>query len=398
MIANSELCCGCEGCKNICPVNAIKMKENSEGFWHPAVNENICTHCGLCKKVCPVIGNKISEGHIKNVYAAQTKDEKICKESSSGGMAYAIAKHVINNGGVVYGAAFNEEYGVSHIRVDSLKDLHKIMGSKYLQSSIDIVYKKFEQDLKNGIYICFFGTSCQIQALQKFAVIKKLNDNNVLFVDIICHGVPSPMVWQEYIKKIKQKYNDEVINIKFRNKRISWKYYDLLIEFKNNAFSEYHKDNVYLNLFFRNYILRESCYNCRFTEKNRTSDITLGDFWGIEAIHKFKYKRDMDKGVSLVIVNSQKGQDIINKVSSECWLDEADIDMCYQKNLRQPTAKPKQRDNFWNEYISAADKSEVICKYGRSSKVWCRFKDIMVYITIKLGIYRFLAFGMPQSR
>ncbi len=305
-------CTGCMACYNICPSGAIEVVENDKGFLYTKINSEKCINCGLCKKVCPA--NKA----YKNVYEKpefyavvnNKEDERI--NSSSGGIVGCISKEILKNKGVVYGVAL-ENKEAKHIRVDKEKDIYKIMGSKYVQSIIGDIYSKVKTDLENNLKVLFTGTPCQIEGLKSY-----LNKEykNLITLAIICHGVPSPKVLKKHINEKEKKRKEKIKNISFRNKKFGWHKWSVSYEYENGEIEiiPFTKD-YFMQGFLRNYYLRESCYNCQMRfEKKNSADIMVGDFWGIEEVLP---EIDDDKGVSAVIVNSQIGLELFEKIKNK---------------------------------------------------------------------------------
>ena len=388
MLVSEKECCGCEACANICFRNAISMKENSEGFLYPVIDEESCVECGLCEKVCPV-GEQEKEEKYISAWAAQNLDREKRIESSSGGIVFAICKYVIEQNGVVYGAAFNEEFEVEHIRCSDMRSLRYIMGSKYLQSRMGDIYVNIEADIKQGRkLICFIGTPCQNEAVKKYLLVKHILNENIIFIDFICHGVPSPLVWSDYLQYLEKVYEDKICKIKFRNKRKGWQTPDLFIQFRKKSMSELWGENVYYNCFFRNYTVRESCFRCKFTSEGRKTDITVGDFWGAEEY--FSKKIDVKTGVSLVLVNSERGQRIFEEIKQYCWSEKIDSSMFYQRNLHVPTERPGKRELFWVEYLNE-DRGEVMQKWGYTNKILYKGRCVLVSFIKKIKMYKVCA-------
>lgn len=308
-ITDTYRCTACMACYNVCPHNAIEIIENDKGFLYTKINTEKCINCGLCKKICPA--NKAYKNSYENpeFYAVINSNEIDRMNSSSGGIISVISKDILKDKGVVYGVNLGNKEA-NHIRVDSKKDLYKIMGSKYVQSRIGDIYINVKEDLENNRKVLFTGTPCQIEGIKSY-----LNKEykNLICLSIICHGVPSPKVFKKYLEKKEQNNGNRIKNVNFRNKNFGWHKFSMLYEYENgekeiNPFTE---DN-YMKGFLNNYFLRESCYNCqmRFDKKN-SADIIVGDFWGIENVFP---DFDDDKGISAVIINSLKGSDTFNKV------------------------------------------------------------------------------------
>ena len=290
-------CCSCGACYNKCPVGAITMQENEEGFLVPVIDKNKCTNCGLCVKVCPSLNVQYNNTDKPECYAAMADDE-IRMKSSSGGIFTLLAEDILDKGGYVCGAAFDDNWDVHHIIVDNKNDLEKLRGSKYVQSDTEDCYKKIKKLLDEDKYVLFSGCPCQVAGLYSFL---GKNYEKLYTVDILCHGSPSRGVWKKYLNENFNK--NEIKRINFRDKnKIGWSCSHCTISTKNG-------DDIvtddFTKLFHASINLRESCYDCKYSKKPRPADITLGDFWGIS-----EYKKDLndDKGLSFVLTNNAKGK------------------------------------------------------------------------------------------
>jgi coenzyme F420-reducing hydrogenase beta subunit len=318
------------------------MQEDNEGFLYPAINLEFCTDCGLCEKVCPVICQEETHNKPLHVYAAKSKDEEMRLNSSSGGVFTLLAEKVIRNDGIVFGARFNERWEVVHDYTETIEGLSVFRGSKYVQSRIGKTYIQAKQFLKEGRYVLFSGTPCQIAGLKLF--LRKEYDN-LLTVDVVCHGVPSPKVWKEYLLQLidNQRYmggGKHVYNINMRDKYYGWKEFSvrILLSMEEDKISFRKKDknsknysfysqfsidgkstviveplhkNIFLKGFLSNLYLRPSCHACPSKSFKSGSDITLGDYWGIQNVLP---NFDDNKGVSLVMVNTQEGMSFFNGI------------------------------------------------------------------------------------
>lgn len=301
-----QKCTGCRACEKLCPKNAIKMVENEKGFLYPCIDKEKCVECEICKLKCP-INNKENENK-KEVYAAYNKDEKTRKNSSSGGLFTLFAEYIIENQGIVFGAAFDKDFKVEHIYITQKEEIEKLRCSKYVQSDTKNTYVQAKEFLEQGKLVYYSGTPCQIEGL--YAYLTKKYDN-LITQDIICHGVPSPKIWESYLKYKNKKFE----SINFRSKEnATWQDFELNFKYKNGEENVHHDKETYMRLFLKDVILRESCYDCSFKKQNRNSDILLADFWGIDNVDKeFNDK----KGVSLLIVNSKKGKKLVEKLSDK---------------------------------------------------------------------------------
>lgn len=339
-----EKCCGCSACYNACPVECINMVTDEEGFLYPLVDEDSCINCGLCEKVCPMLNTNTYD--IKpGVYACINKDEDIRFRSSSGGCFSVLAKYVLENDGVVFGAAFDENFEVKHIMVDNENDLQRLRGSKYVQSDINVSYKQAKKYLELNKLVLFSGTPCQVAGLKNYL---GKDYNNLILMDLVCHGVPSPGVFSKYLSLMESNFNSKVTYISFRPKQ---PYNSALkIKFYNGRqYLQKANDNYYFKAFLSNLILRPSCYACKHNNLRSGSDITIGDYWGVS--NKFPDFDDQE-GVSLVIVKSNKGKDLFNKVKGqmEYRISELEDAIKYNYCIVRSVPENAKREKFFNEY------------------------------------------------
>lgn len=346
-IQEKSKCCGCHACYNICPTGAITMQEDEKGFKYPVINKEKCINCAQCEKVCPILKNRIdSKKDLPEAYACKNKNDEIRMKSSSGGIFTLIANAILELDGLVFGAGFDNKYNVIHSYVDNKEDISKFRGSKYVQSSIGDTYKKVKEFLDNDRYVLFTGTPCQIEGLKSY--LKK--DYEKLYTqDIICHGVPSPKIWKKYVEELNEKNNGNLKEVNFRKKEnAGWNLFQLSMKYDNNEYIKTHKKDPYMQLFLKDIILRDSCYDCNFKKRNRLSDITLADFWGIKNI---KPEMDDDKGTSLLIINTSKGKELINKIENEIYKEKVDFEEAikYNQSMIKSVEKPKVREKFFED-------------------------------------------------
>lgn len=367
-------CCGCQACYNICPKGAIEMVEDEKGFKYPKIDIEKCINCGLCEKACPML-NKAKRENNPRAFACMNKDEEIRKQSTSGGIFTLLATDIINDGGVVFGACFDENFGVHHTYCEKVEELGQYRSSKYLQSDIGVSYKKAKEFLDQGRKVLFTGTPCQIEALRSY--LGKEYDNLYL-QDIICHGVPSPLVWNKYRAYREEKANAKTKSMSFRSKKnTTWASYNIDMEFDNNSsYVINHNDDVYMKAFLKHLSLRESCTDCKFKKNNRLSDITLADFWGIKNV---KPEMDDGKGTSLVIVNSKKGQELFDRINEFMVCEEVEFDKAIAGNPSFNTtskANPNA-DKFFSELIEGEDFEELVNKYAPRTSIITKIKRKM---------------------
>lgn len=339
-------CMGCHGCMNICPKKCISMESDKEGFFYPEVDYDLCINCNQCINACPIINKTIVDiGPL--VYACINKNEEVRLDSSSGGVFTLVAEYVIDKGGIVFGASFNDKFELEHNYVKTKEELSKLRGSKYLQSKIGNSYNQAKYFLDSGIQVLFTGTPCQIAGLKSF--LGKKNYNNLMTIDIICHGVPSPEVWRKYVEFREIEADSQTQGISFRQKNEGWKRYSVSFLFKNNT--EYRRtlsEDLYMRAFLKDVCLRPSCYDCEFKTLNRQSDITLADFWGIENVLP---EMDDDKGTSLIFINSKTGREIFYSISNEMKFKEVDINEAikYNPSAIKSVLENPNRDKFFSD-------------------------------------------------
>ena len=346
-IKDKSLCAGCSACANICPKKCIEMVADERGFLYPSVKKSECVQCGLCNKICPFLNPKEVKDD-KNAYAAYYKDESVRGVSSSGGLFGCLAKEILNENGVVFGAAFADDFkSIKHIGIERKEDLPKLYGSKYLQSVIGDSYKSAENYLKADRLVLFVGTSCQVSGLK--AYLRKDYDN-LLTVDVICHGAPSPLVWRDYVTEKEQQYGSKIVGANFRNKRFGWGKSVLLLLFADGSeYCEPGSKDEYMRGFLTNLYLRESCYKCKCKGNHVLSDISIGDFWGIESVLP---NFSDNKGTSAIILNTTKGKDFFNDIRHGLVTETVTYEDVLKGNpaLVKPVEKPSKSDKFWNVY------------------------------------------------
>ncbi|MGN0202621.1 MAG: Coenzyme F420 hydrogenase/dehydrogenase, beta subunit C-terminal domain [Candidatus Cryptobacteroides sp.] len=307
-ITDKKNCCGCSACAQKCPKRCISMREDPEGFLYPEIDKDRCIGCGLCESVCP----ELNQGVPKKpslVYAAKAKDDRIREASSSGGVFSLLAETVLEEGGVIFGSAFNDRWEAEHIFVEDKESLPGLRGSKYMQSVVGQTFSQAKDFLDKGWQVLFSGTPCQIAGLKNYL---GKDYDNLLAVDVICHGATSPKVWRLYLDELARKKCGCVSDVSFRDKTSGWKQYSISIcGEKGIEHREHFADNVFFRLFLENVILRPSCYDCPAKSGKSGSDITLGDFWGID---KLMPEFDDDKGCSVVSVNTDAGRRALDKL------------------------------------------------------------------------------------
>lgn len=335
-----DRCCGCTACASICPVQAIHMEPEEKGFLIPRIDTKKCIGCHRCEQVCIYQTGTLQGEGANACYAAWRKDPSMRLVSQSGGMSAAMAEMVVQQGGVVYGAAFREDFSVHHVRCTTQEECERLRGSKYVQSDMRGIFRQVRVDISAGMLVLFLGTPCQIAGLRKF--VGEIPDN-LWLVDLICFGVPSPRVWNDFVSWMRRRHPKKVLEeARFRDPRQGWRKYQSAFRFSGNWYTT----EDYNDLFGTAMSQRMTCYDCKFKTLSRQGDITIGDCWGIERVDK---SLDQKEGVSLVLVHTEKGKtffDALNDIEKYPLQLEHVLQPC----LCQPTTRPEQADAFWQEY------------------------------------------------
>lgn len=341
-------CTGCSACLSVCPKGAITMEYNERGFLYPKVDANKCVKCGICSKVCSKLEKKDFFEEYHKAYAVKLKSNVKRLNSQSGGLFTSFAETIIENGGIVYGAGFDAFNHVRHLRISTTDGIDNLKKSKYVQSYIDDTYKNVISDLKNGKIVLFSGTPCQVAGIESCLRVRNISMDNFYSCDFICHGVPSPKLYEKYLEFLEKK-NGKIKTFCFRDKKVNgW----------HDHFESYVLDNneeekkiscVYSDIFSSNLALRKSCETCQYASKNRPSDITMGDCWGIEKIKPDLWNDNL--GVSVCLIQTKKGLELFEMSKSKLDYFEIDSANYSQPNLLAPSTVPYQKENFWNDYI-----------------------------------------------
>lgn len=348
MISNTNPrdCCGCTACENICPHSAISMKPDALGFLYPIIDADKCTGCNLCDKVC-AFNNQYKKNDFEHteVYAVRHKDIKEVENSRSGAMFIAITDYILNNGGVVYGVGYRDHFIVTHKRATTKEERDEFRGSKYVQSELGCTFKSIRKDLKNGLAVCFSGTPCQTAGLRSFLERTRTDTSKLIVVDIVCHGVPSPYIWKDYLNHIEKKHNGKATAVSFRDKQeLGWAAHKESFVINGKKIIT----DKYTTLFYKHIMFRHSCEICHYTNTQRPSDITIADFWGWEKVDPH-FNSD-NKGVSLVLINSTKGKELFNIIKDNIDSIKTEIGLTLQHNLQRPSIISPLRQKFEEEY------------------------------------------------
>ena len=353
IICPPQKCTGCMACMNICNNNAISSKQDEKGFYVPFIDDYKCIDCGQCTKICPVVNGAIYNSKKDSVVAAWAKDTDIRKNSSSGGVFPVLARSVIEQEGTVYGAALDQDIAVRHISCENMQRLDKLRGSKYVQSDTGYIYRDVKKRLDEGEKVLFSGTSCQIAGLNSYL---KISYDNLFTIDVLCHGVPSPLYFGDYIEYIQKKESKSIKEVFFRYKKPSWSFFSMRIVFKDGT--EYIKSSYvdpYLCAFLKNYLTRECCQECRYACGQRVADITIADFWGY--VSAKRSQKDTDEGISLVILNNEKGQKFFERVSESFVTIKKSMREAQEGNtgMIKPHTLNGGYNIFWQEYLKRRD-------------------------------------------
>lgn len=344
---DKKSCTGCRMCEQICPVKAIKMVENNEGFIEPVVDNNKCINCGLCVKRCPQLNNILDENsRTIEVYAAKNKNIEEQKTSSSGGIFSVLSNYVLDKNGKVYGCTLDDNLNIKHIGISNKSELNKIKGSKYVQSNTENTFEEVKEDLKNNKFVLYSGTPCQIAGLKAFL---GKEYNNLITVDLVCHGVPSPKLFKAYLKWLENKNDSKIKTYEFRNKEKNAWGLTAKIVFENGKIKYVKAEtDPYYKTFLDSKTYREVCYNCKYANENRVGDITLADYWGIEKEHPEFYD---ENGVSAILINTIKGKEIFEKVRENIEVEKSTLEKVARKNgnLTHSSKRDVVRDNAYEQ-------------------------------------------------
>lgn len=344
-IKNPADCCGCSACASICNHDAITMQPDALGFLYPVVDESKCTNCGLCEKVCAFNDHYDTSLNLPEpiAYGARQKNLDEVMKSRSGAVFAAISDYILEQGGVVYGAGYTDHFRVVHKRATTKEERDEFRGSKYVQSDMNTVFRQVKKDLKEGLTVLFSGTPCQTSGLSSF-VGKKLRENLIL-IDLVCHGVPGPFLWRDYIAYLEQQQGSPITWVNFRDKeQFGWRAHKETFKFLMGG----GEVMWFTKVFYQHIMFRHSCGNCHFCNLKRPSDITIADFWGWEKTGS-KINED-NKGLNLVFLNTEKGKEIFEAIKDRLDVIEADSNSFMQPNLQHPSKIHPKRMKFEEDY------------------------------------------------
>lgn len=372
-IIDKSDCCGCTACASICPHDAIEMKPDVLGFLYPEVNVDKCVECGLCEKVCAFNEKYDKTNNLSTplAYGARHKDMSEVETSRSGAAFIALSDVVLRAGGVVYGAGYEGHFRVVHKRAVTLEERNEFKGSKYIQSDLTGIFRQVKTDLRSGLIVMFSGTPCQTAGLASYIGNNKLREN-LFLVDIVCHGVPSPYVWRDFLVYLEKKHGSEICYVNFRDKEVyGWHDHKETFKFVNGG----GKMNFSF-LFYRHIIFRHSCGKCHYTNTQRPSDVTIADFWGWEKTAP-DFNKD-DKGVSLILVNTEKGRRLLDLAKKDLDMFPARLEDCMQPNMQQPTRIHPARMKFEQLYA----RKGFLAAMKRYGDVGWRYKLAKPFLTL----------------
>ncbi|MCI8844822.1 MAG: 4Fe-4S dicluster domain-containing protein [Lachnospiraceae bacterium] len=343
-----DKCVGCTACANICPKNCIEMKMDLEGFLYPEIDMEKCVRCGRCYRVCPTIQVKKQEFYPK-VLGMINRSKKIREKSSSGGVFYSLALSILEAGGAVCGAMLDDYMDVKHVIIHDKKKIDGLAKSKYVQSDLGNCYLQIQKMLECGKKVLFVGTPCQVYGLHTFL---NKEHEDLFLVDLVCHGVPSPQIWREFVEDMEKQRNARCKSISFRDKSLEgWGNFGMKIEFSDHSeYVDTQKQNPYMFGFLRGYIDRRCCYNCQFRGMNRCSDLTMGDFWTVD---DYIVQFNDNKGTSLLYVNTKKGMELVRTIRSNFYIKKVpeekwqELNSAYEKS----SLEMKNREKFYKKYL-----------------------------------------------
>lgn len=379
LLSLGERCCGCGACEAVCAKGCIILESDELGFRYPRTDEDSCSGCGMCERVCPALDGR-EEDDLEAVWWAKAEDDDLRFRSSSGGVLGLLSQVVLNGGGTVYGAAFADECKmVHHVRVDVAEELDSVMRSKYVQSEVSAeIYRGVETDLRAGLPVLFCGTACQVSGMRSYLEVRRAPIEGLLLVDVICHGVPSPELWGRWLRYRARCVCGEIHSVSFRSKITGWSSYSMLYEYrvgKDNALrlsASKFADDWYMRTFLANASLRSSCFRCP-AKRSCGSDLTLGDFWGVQKYHPEAYD---ERGVSAVITNTPKGHKAIEALGGLLTKGGSTFDAVVAGNsaLMQSAVPHPQRKKFLDMVVDGTPLSDIIEQWEFEVPFWQRIR------------------------
>lgn len=375
-ILEKSKCCGCGACMNACPKNCISMISDNEGFLYPHIKIDLCVKCGICENVCPVVNVHSDEPFPQTAYVVQHKNKTVRKESTAGGAFTAIASWVIREGGVVFGASFDNTFMVEHTSANTVEGLAKFRNSKYVQSDTKNTFREAKELLKQGKWVCYSGTPCQVEGLKTYLGNEY---EKLITVDVVCHGIPSPLAWKKYLEMQKEQLG-EFSHVMFRDKHYGYKYSTMsFFDLSGKKIYAYGIDTDQMTrAFFSDICDRPSCYDCVFKKRYRVSDFTI---WDCYSIFQFDKKMDDDMGTTRVLIHSEKGRQLFEKIKDTITWSEVTADELtagVREMIKSVGTNPRRKEFFVD--ANSMSGSELFEKY---------FPE-----TMKVRLARFLRVGM----
>jgi len=357
---SKEMCTGCTACANICPVNAIKMQRDSEGFLYPEIDKSICISCELCVNNCYFCKEKIKQdsNENKNCYLAKHKRKDVRMNSRSGGIFVACSDWILEQNGTVYGCVLNDDMEAIHIRATNKQDRDKMCKSKYVQSNLVKVFSQVKDDLNLEKLVLFSGTTCQIDGLFSYLKYNKVNLEKLYTIDLVCHGCASPKIFESYVKWIEKKYKTNIEKFDFRDKEVcGWDGHieSYIVNGKKKT------STIYREIFYTNLCLRPACYKCKYSTIDRNTDLTIADAWGVKQTALEFYD---NLGTSMFLVQSNKGMQLLEIIKKSCEILEVPLEKMMQPNLKNPSKPKGNRETFWEDFYNGGIET-VIRKYGK---------------------------------
>lgn len=362
-----EKCTLCGSCVQGCPVQAISIKKKYLDFVYPEINPSLCMHCNKCEKLCPVASGLDESQHaLRTPFLAKNRNNDIRKESTSGGAFYALANSILSQGGYVAGAVMDQQFQVHHILSSKTSDIKRMMGSKYANSDMKQVFTEIKEKLLAGGIVLFCGCACQIAGLRSFLTANNLqNFDKVYFMEVICHGVPSQRMLDEYLKVQRKLQKSEIADIRFRDKERGWHSSSVVIHFKNGKkYSEPITVDAFMNGFLSGVTLKEACYDCQFKQYRSGCDFMFGDFWGAEIEVP---ELDDNLGISAIIANTEKGISLLRQSDIELYSYFVDPIIRYNRNILEATSRNPLRTEFY-QYAGKHGYNVAIQKYFWETK------------------------------
>ena len=375
-------CCGCTACMEVCPSGAISMELDAEGFLYPEIDSTKCIHCNKCERVCGFypFPKRKEPFDLPQAYGVKHSNLSTRESSRSGGAFVGFSDVILKRGGTIYGASMGSDFTVRHFRAITAEERDQMKGAKYVQSDIRGTYPQVAKDLKNGLDVLFSGTPCQVAGLRGYLDEQQVDTRKLCCCDIVCHGVPSPAIWKDYLSNIEKTHGRKILSANFRDKDFGWEAH--CESFRLDGMKEKLAQNDYTDLFFQHIMFRPSCSVCPFTNLHRPGDLTMADFWGIEKHHVVF---NDNRGVSLILVNSAVGAAVFEEARKDFICFQAHVKDCMQPSLFKPSTPSSRRDQFWQDYQSLPF-STLLHKYTTPTSIPARAKKLVKKSLYRLGL------------